>query len=252
MAETHFDEWFAANYNRLWPHVLEPDILDAAVDALAALAGPGPALEFGAGTGRIAIPLHGRGIRVDGIELSQPMVDVLHAQPAGADLDVTVGDFATKRVDGSFTLVFLVRNTITNLTTQEEQVGCFRNAAADLASGGRFVIENYVPELRRLPPGENTYVFDNTDGHLGYEEYDFEHQIAVSHHAWVIDGELRRFASPHRYVWPAELDLMAQLADLTLEARLERLASRDPSRVRAEATFPSGGRVRESARRTRS
>ncbi|HEX4491718.1 MAG TPA: class I SAM-dependent methyltransferase [Acidimicrobiia bacterium] len=219
MAETHFDEWAARHYNRLWPHLLDPDILDAAVEALADLAGAGPALELGAGTGRITLPLSARGIRVDGIELSQPMVDVLRAQPGGDDVAVTIGDFATTRVDGPFTLVYLVRNTITNLTTQDEQVACFRNAAAHLAPGGRFVIENYVPELRRLPPGETTYVFDHTDEHLGYEEYDFDRQIAISHHAWTIDGELRQFSSPHRYVWPAELDLMAQLAGLTLEAR---------------------------------
>jgi SAM-dependent methyltransferase len=219
MAETHYDEWFARNYNRLWPHVLEADILDAAVDRLLDLAGPGPALEFGIGTGRIAIPLHARGIRVDGIELSEPMVAVLREQPGGDALAVTIGDFATTRVDSAFTLVYLVRNTITNLTTQEEQVACFRNAAAHLAPGGLFVIENYVPELRRLPPGETTYVFDHTQEHLGFEEYDFDRQIAVSHHWWTIDGDLRRFASPHRYVWPAELDLMAQLAGLTLEAR---------------------------------
>jgi SAM-dependent methyltransferase len=219
MAETHFDEWFAANYNRLWPHVLEPDVLDAAVDVLAGLAGTGPVLELGVGTGRLALPLSRRGLRVDGIELSKPMVDVLRAQPGGDAVRVTIGDFATTRVDGSFTLVYLVRNTMTNLTTQDEQVACFRNATAHLAPGGRFVIENYVPELRRLPPGETTYVFDHTDEHLGFEEYDFDHQIAVSHHAWVIDGELHRFASPHRYVWPAELDLMAQLAGLSLETR---------------------------------
>jgi SAM-dependent methyltransferase len=219
MAETHFDEWFATNYNRLWPHVLAPAILDDAVDVLADLAGAGPVLELGVGTGRLALPLSRRGVHVDGIELSQPMVDVLHAQAGGDAVDVTIGDFATTRVEDVFTLVYLVRNTITNLTTQEEQVACFRNAAAHLAPGGRFMIENYVPELRRIPPGETTHVFSNTDEHLGYEEYDFDHQIAVSHHAWTIDGVLRRFSSPHRYVWPAELDLMAQLAGLTLEAR---------------------------------
>jgi len=219
MAETHFDEWFAHNYNRLWPHVLDPAILDDAVDALFALAGDGPVLEFAVGTGRLALPLQARGVRVHGIELSQSMVDVLREQPGGGDLAVTIGGIATARVAGEFTLVYLVRNTITNLTTQDEQVACFRNAAAHLAPGGRFVIENYVPELRRIPPGETTHVFSNTGEHLGYEEYDFDQQIAVSHHAWTIDGVLRQFASPHRYVWPAELDLMAQLAGLTLESR---------------------------------
>lgn len=219
MAETHFDEWHARNYARLWPHAQEPDLLDAAVDVLADLAGAGPALEFGVGTGRLALPLSQRGVRVVGIELSPPMVAVLRDAPGGDDVDVTIGDIATTRVDGAFSLVYLVRNTITNLTTQEEQVACFRNAAAHLAPGGRFVIENYIPELRRLPPGQTTHVFDNTDEHLAYEEYDVARQIAVSHHTWVIDGELHRLASPHRYVWPAELDLMAQLAGLTVESR---------------------------------
>ena len=150
MAETHFDEWFATNYSRLWPHVLAPDILDAAVDALVDLAGTGPALEFGVGTGRIALPLSRRGVRVDGIELSRPMVDVLHAQPGGHDLDVTIGDFATTAVPGSFSLAYLVFNTIMNLTAQDAQVACFRNAAAHLQPGGCFVIEVMVPE--RSPP----------------------------------------------------------------------------------------------------
>jgi SAM-dependent methyltransferase len=219
MAETFFDEWAARNYNRLWPHVLDPEVLDVAVDALAQFARRGPALELGVGTGRLAIPLARQGIRVRGIELSQPMVDVLRDTPGGADVDVTIGDFATTRVEGACTLVYLVRNTITNLTTQDEQVECFRNAAAHLAPGGCFVIENYVPELRRLPPGERRSVFDHTDEHLGFEEYDFDRQIAYSHHTWVIDGELRRFSSPHRYVWPAELDLMARLAGLALKSR---------------------------------
>ena len=129
------------------------------------------------------------------------------------------GDFATAKVDSTFTLVYLVRNTITNLTTQEEQVACFRNAAAHLQPGGCFVIENYVPELQRLPPGETTHVFIATPDHLGYERYDVATQTATSHHYWTIDGRLTSFSSPHRYVWPSELDLMARLAGLRLRER---------------------------------
>ena len=135
------------------------------------------------------------------------------------DIGVTVGDFATVKVDGTFTLAYLLRNTITNLTTQDEQVECFRNVAAHLEPGGCFVIENYVPELRRLPPGETMYVFVATPEHVGYEEYDVATQIAFSHHRWVIDGQLATFSTPHRYVWPSELDLMARLAGMTLRER---------------------------------
>jgi hypothetical protein len=219
VAETHFDEWIAQRYDALWPHLRDPAILDPAVDVLVELAVGGALLEFGIGTGRLAVPLHQRGVRVHGIELSPAMVEVLKQNPGAGEIDVTIGDFATTRVDGSFRLVYLVRNTITNLTTQDEQVECFRNAAAHLSSGGRFVIENYIPELQRLPPGETNVVFDATPTHIGVEAYDVAAQVAVSHHWWLIDGELRTFSSPHRYLWPAELDLMARIAGLTLEAR---------------------------------
>jgi len=132
---------------------------------------------------------------------------------------VTTGDFATSKVAGTFTLAYLVRNTITNLTTQIEQVACFRNVAAHLQPGGCFVIEVYVPELQRLPPGETIHAFAVTPTHLGFEEYDIASQIAFSHHYWLIDGHLETFSSPHRYVWPSELDLMARLAGMTLRER---------------------------------
>jgi hypothetical protein len=152
---------------------------------------------------------------VHGIELSSAMA----AQLRGSDIQVTIGDFATTKVGTTFPLVYLLRNTITNLTSQDQQVEAFRNAADHLTPGGCFVIENYVPELRRLPPGEKTHVFVATADHLGYEEYDAANQIAVSHHYWVIDGGLKTFTSPHRYAWPSELDLMARLAGLTLRDR---------------------------------
>jgi SAM-dependent methyltransferase len=228
MAETHFDEWIAERYERLWPELFEPDAIDPVVEFLAGLAGTGRALEFAIGTGRIAIPLARRGLDVHGIELSPAMVGRLHgaltnpsqrSQPSGPRLGVTVGDFATTRIDGTFQLVYLLRNTITNLTTQDEQVAAFANAAAHLDPGGFFVIENYVPALQRLPPGETTYLFAATPTHVGFETYDVAAQIAVSHHYWQIDGELRAFSSPHRYVWPSELDLMARLGGLTLRER---------------------------------
>jgi SAM-dependent methyltransferase len=219
MPETHFDEWISSRYAQLWPELFDPAVIDPAVTFLAAVADGGPACEFGIGTGRLAIPLSGRNVVVSGIELSPAMAAELRAQPGGADIDVTIGDFATATAGGSYALVYLVRNTITNLTTQDEQVQAFRNAAAQLRPGGCFVIENYIPDLQRLPPGENTRVFTATPTHLGYETYDVASQIAVSTHYWQVDGGMRTFSSPHRYVWPAELDLMARLAGMTLRER---------------------------------
>lgn len=206
MPETHFDEWIAEHYETLWPELFEPAVLDPAVDFLAGLAAGGPVLEFGVGTGRLAVPLS-RLLDVHGIELSPAMAARVPPQ-----VPVTVGDFASTRVEGRFRLVYLVRNTITNLTTQAEQVAAFRNAAEHLEQGGCFVVENYIPVLQKN-------VFVATDEHVGFEEYDLANQIAVSHHSWVVDGRLHTFSSPHRYVWPAELDLMAQLAGLRLKER---------------------------------
>ena len=219
MAETGFDEWIAERYEILWPELFDPAVVDPAVDLLAELAGDGPALEFGVGTGRVALPLGGRGVRVSGIELSPAMAARLRGMPGGADVDVVVGDFATASAGGPFALVYLLRNTITNLTTQDEQVEAFANAAAHLRPGGCFLVENYVPELRRLPPGETRYVFTATADHVGVEEYDVAAQLAVSWHYWTIEGRQRTFSSTHRYVWPAELDLMARLAGLRLRHR---------------------------------
>jgi SAM-dependent methyltransferase len=210
-----FGEWIASRYERLWPELFDPAVLDPAVEFLAGLAAGGSALEFGVGTGRVAMPLSQRGVRVHGIELSAAMAGQV---PRGA-VTVTVGDFATTRLDEQFDLVYLLRNTITNLTSQDAQVEAFRNAAAHLKPGGCFVIENYIPALQRLAPGETTRLFAATPEHVGYEEYDLAAQIAVSRHHWAIDGELTSFSSRHRYLWPAELDLMARLADLALLER---------------------------------
>jgi SAM-dependent methyltransferase len=214
-----FDERIAARYETYWPDLFQPAAIDPVVSSLEDLAGAGAALELGVGTGRIASPLSERGVRVRGIDNSAAMVARLQAKPGADAIGVTIGDFATTRVGGTFTLVYLVRNTITNLTTQDEQVACFRNAAAQLQPGGCFVIEVYIPELQRLPPGETIHAFALTPTHLGFEEYDVAKQIAFSHHYWVVDGHLETFSSPHRYVWPSELDLMARLAGMTLRER---------------------------------
>jgi hypothetical protein len=218
VAETHFDEWVARNYTRLWPELFDAKVLSPTVELLAELAGEGAALEFGIGTGRVALPLSRQGVRVAGVELSSAMIDELRRQGC-ADIEVTVGDFATAKVQGSFGVVYLLRNTITNLVTQQEQLSAFANAAAHLDPGGCFVVENYIPHVRRLPSGETRYVFAATEDHVGIEEYDVAGQIAVSRHWWQIDGQLKVFSSPHRYVWPSELDLMAQMAGMALRER---------------------------------
>jgi hypothetical protein len=219
VAETHFDQWIAQHYRTLWPELFDPALIACTVDFLADLADGAAALEFGIGTGRIALPLRDRGVRVHGIELSEAMITELRSAQGGASVNVTHGDFATAIVDGTFDLVYLLRNTITNLTTQDEQIACFANATLHLRPGGTFLIENFVPERRRIPPGENTHVFTSTPSHIGVDVYDFVNQIDVSRHWWTIDGELETFSSPHRYVWPSELDLMARLAGLRLSGR---------------------------------
>jgi SAM-dependent methyltransferase len=217
--ENYFDERIAKAYDAKWANLAEPAVVDPAVNFLAELAGTGAALELGVGTGRLALPLSRRGVRVHGIELSPAMVAQLQAKPGADTIGVTIGDFATTRVGGTFTLAYLVRNTIANLTTQDQQVACFGNVAAHLEPGGCFVIEVYIPELQRLPPGETIRAFTVTPTHLGFEEYDVATQIAYSHHYWMVDGKLETFSAPFRYVWPSELDLMARLAGMTLRER---------------------------------
>jgi SAM-dependent methyltransferase len=216
----YFDERIAKGYDAAARGMYESEVIDPAVSFLADLAGTGAALELGIGTGRIALPLSQRGIRVHGIELSPAMVDQLQAKPGAGAIGVTIGDFATTKVDGSFALAYLVYNTITNLTTQDEQVACFRNVAAHLEPGGCFVIEVLVPVLRQLPPGETVRAFTVTPTRLGFDEHiDLVAQVAVSRHYWVVDGRLETFSMPFRYVWPSELDLMARLAGMTLRER---------------------------------
>jgi SAM-dependent methyltransferase len=217
--EIYFDERIAAGYDATSADMYEPEVLDPAVNFLADLAGTGAALEFGVGTGRIAVPLSQRGFPVHGIDISSAMVARLQAKPGADDIGVTIGDFATTKVPRPFTLVYLVYNTISNLTTQEEQSECFRNAAAHLEPGGHFVIEVVVPDLQRLPPGETVRAFKVTPTHLGFDQIDVATQTSISHHYFMVDGRLETFSSPFRYVWPSELDLMARLAGMTLRER---------------------------------
>jgi len=217
--QNYFDERIAAGYDAD-PTMFDPAVLAPTVDFLAELAGGGAALEFGIGTGRVALPLSQRGVPVHGIDLSPAMVERLKAKPGADGIGVTIGDFATTRVDGAFRLAYLVYNTITNLTSQDEQVECFRNVAAHLEPGGHFVIEVAVPDLRRLPPGETVRAFAVRPTYVAFDEYtDMAAQIAYSHHYWMVDGKLEVFSVPFRYAWPSELDLMARIAGMTLRER---------------------------------
>ncbi|MFU8871796.1 class I SAM-dependent methyltransferase [Micromonospora sp. SL4-19] len=210
----------AQRYDTPGSGMFAPEVLVPAVDRLTELAAGGPALEFAVGTGRVAVPLTERGVPVTGIELSQPMIDQLRTKADEATVPVIVGDMATAVAPGRYPLVYLVYNTISNLLTQAEQVACFRNAARHLTPGGRFVIELWVPELRKLPPGQQATVWHSESGYIGLDTYDVLRQHVVSHHFRFDDGtQARLFRSPHRYIWPAELDLMAQLAGFELESR---------------------------------
>jgi len=195
---------------------LDPDIASLYDSA----AGDGYAVEFAVGTGRIALPLAQRGITVHGIDFSEPMLEQLQSKPGAEGIQTTVGDMTTTVVGDDFALVYLVYNTIMNLRTQEGQVACFANAARHLRPGGRFLIEVMVPELRKLPPGETIVPWDVTEQHLGFDEYvDLVNQILVSRHYFVRGDRVRTLSSSFRYVWPSELDLMAELAGLELEHR---------------------------------
>ena len=214
-----FDGRIAPNYDADSADRFDPALVAATVEFLAPLAGDGRVLELGIGTGRIALPLSERGVPVLGVDLSPDMVAQLEAKPGAEAIDVTIGDFATTSVEGSFRLVYLVYNTIENLTTQDEQVACFCNAAAHLEPGGCFVIEVEVPQIRRLPPGDTVRAFKLTPTRLGFDELDVATQQGVSYHYWVEAGRAETFSTPFRYVWPSELDLMARLAGLRLRER---------------------------------
>jgi SAM-dependent methyltransferase len=210
----------AKTYDTPGTGMFAPDVLGPAVDRLVELAGKGGALEFAIGTGRVAIPLRARGVPVSGIELSQPMVDQLRTRADADSIPVVIGDMATSAVPGGFSLVYLVFNTISNLLTQAGQVECFRNAARHLTKGGRFVIELWVPELSGPAPAAQAIVGQSRPGYMLVDTMDVATQQLISHHFEFADGkEASLFRSPHRYVWPSELDLMGQLAGFELESR---------------------------------
>ncbi|MEU1604072.1 class I SAM-dependent methyltransferase [Micromonospora matsumotoense] len=218
--EEIWDTDAARRYDTPGTGMFAAEVLGPTVDRLAALAGDGAALEFAIGTGRVAVPLVARGVPVTGIELSAPMIAQLRTKVDAQTIPVVAGDMATAVAPGEYSLVYLVYNTIANLLSQAEQVACFRNAARHLGDGGRFVVELWVPELRKLPPGQQAVVWHSETGYLGLDTYDVLAQHVVSHHFRFADGrQAELFRTPHRYIWPAELDLMAQLAGFTLESR---------------------------------
>ena len=219
MPEDYFGERVAARYDESAAEMFDRAAAEPVVDLLVELAGGGAALELGIGTGRIALPLARRGVRVHGIDLSEAMVARLRAKPGGEEIGVTIGDFATTTADGTFSVAYLVFNTIMNLTTQPAQVACFRNVAAHLEPGGSFVIEVGVPGLQRLPPGETIRAFHVSESRWGFDEYDVARQALTSHHLEIVEDRLERLSIPFRYAWPSELDLMAELAGMSLRER---------------------------------
>jgi SAM-dependent methyltransferase len=215
----YFDERVAARYDESSAEMFAPAVVEPVIDLLVELAGDGRALELGIGTGRIALSLAAQGVPVHGIELSKAMAARLRAKPGGEDVGVTIGDFSTTTVEGTFSLAYLVFNTISNLTTQASQVACFRNVAAHLEPGGCFVIEVGVPGLQRLPPGETIRAFHVSETRWGLDEYDVARQGLTSHHFEIVDGRVERLSIPFRYAWPSEFDLMAELAGMRLRER---------------------------------
>jgi SAM-dependent methyltransferase len=234
MGSITWDGDMAEVYDATYSAMFEPAVLDPAVDRLADLARGGPALEFAVGTGRVALALSARGISVCGIELSPQMAEQLRAKPGADSVPVTIGDMTTTRVAGSFTVVYLVANTIMNVTTQEDQLAVFANAAAHLETGGSFVVEVIVPQLRRVPQGEVGRIFTLDPDHVGIETFDdLVGQIAWSHHWMEVGGRLVRHSAPYRYVWPSELDLMARIAGFRLR---DRWASWDQAPFTSDST----------------
>lgn len=220
VSEVLWDEAAAARYDDSTGREFEPETIRRTVDLLQELAGDGAAMEFAVGTGRIALPLAARGVPVWGVDSSTPMVRRLREKDEDGLVTVTTGDMTTTRVAATFRLVYLVFNGIGNLTTQDAQVACFANAAAHLEPGGSFLVEMVVPDLRRLPPGEDARVFSHAPGYVGFDRYtDLVAQQAVSHHFIAGDSGTRERRTPWRFVWPSELDLMARLAGLELRSR---------------------------------
>ena len=219
MPQNIFTGSIAEGYDTWSTDMFSPVVLKPMVRFLAEAAGEGAALEFGIGTGRVALPLSQQGTEVQGIDISADMIRQLRAKPGSESIFTVTGDFTTVTMPRKFSLVYLVFNVISNLTTQQEQVECFRNAARHLVRGGCVVVELWIPDLRRFPPGAIAIPFDVSSSHIGFDVLDIATQTGTSHHCFIDRHQVATFDSPYRYVWPSELDLMAQLAGLTLDER---------------------------------
>lgn len=219
MAEDIFDSHIASTYDKDHEDRFDPQEIDATCRFLKNLAGRGKALEFAIGTGRVALPLQKMGIDVSGIELSQAMISQLRKKDGENSAMVICGDMLSTRVEGEFSLVYLVYNTITNVLSQQEQVECFCNASRHLQSGGFFVIEDLVPPIQDISRGSDTLAFCMSDNHMGIDQFDFVRQLVTSNHVYFRDGKVERFNSTHRYAWPSEYDLMARIAGMALFER---------------------------------
>jgi len=229
-----WDGNIAAGYDTSGVGMFADKILTPTVSFLEQLVQNGHALEFAIGTGRVAIPLYERGIRVAGIDYSAAMVEVLHGKIGQDAIPVAIGDMTCTRVEGDFSLVYLVYNGLSNLLTQQAQVECMQNAARHLPVGGRFVVEMWIPELRKLPPGQNAVVWEARPGYIGLDTYDVPNQLVTSHHlTYDQGGKGHLYRSRHRYVWPSEQDLMASLAGFDLE---DRFADWNRAEFDADAT----------------
>ena len=233
MPENIFVGSVALAYDASAPEMFTPEVLDVTTAFLADAASGGRTLEFAIGTGRVALPLSARGVEVTGIDISEDMIAELQAKPGASAIATSVGDFATTTVSGQFALVYLVFNTISNLLHQHETVQCFRNAAHHLAPGGRFVIELNIPNLRSFPPGAPALAFDVRDDHVGFDLLDTATQRGISKHFFTIGDHIIGFDTPYRYAWPAELDLMAEIAGMTF---VERWGDWDRSPFTSEST----------------
>ena len=232
MPKNIFTGSIAEAYDASSTDMFSPAVVEPAVRFLAEVAGDGAALEFGIGTGRVALPLSRRGIEVQGIDISADMIRELRSKPGSESISTVTGDFATVTMPRKFSLVYLVFNVISNLTTQQEQVECLRNAARHLVRGGCVVVELWIPDLRRFPPGAIAIPFDVSSSHIGLDVLDIATQTGTSHHYFIDGSRVVTFDTPYRYVWPSELDLMAQLAGLTLD---ERWSDWDRSPITAES-----------------
>ena len=219
--ESTYGDRIADVYDELYEDLASPALVAPMVDVLANLAGGGRALELGIGTGRIALPLAGRGVEVHGIDASAAMVDKMRRKPGGGRIPVTMADFADVDADGRFSLVYVVFNTFFALLTQDAQVRCFANVASRLSEGGVFLVEAFAPDLTRFERGQNIQagVVETDRVSIDLSRHDAVAQTVESSHVHISEQGVRLYPVKLRYAWPSELDLMARVAGMRLRSR---------------------------------